>query len=57
MGITEKHRKNGDYINHYYHTPGSLCIGFVQTIKGQEVYEDYLTYDNPEEAQEAFNEL
>lgn len=53
----EKIRPNGDYVNHYYHTPGSDTIGLVQTLGRQEVNEDYLTYDSADEAQETFNNL
>lgn len=53
----EKHRQNGDYVNHYYHTPGSDTIGLVQTLGREEVNEDYLTYDSAEEAQTVFDQL
>lgn len=55
--ITSKHRKNGDYTNHYFHTPGNAFIGLIQKQGNTVVYEDCISYDSPDEARKAFLNL
>ena len=53
----DKHIKNGDYVNHYHLSTGSNAIYLIQTEKNKPVFEEHITYDSPEEAEQQFNNL
>jgi hypothetical protein len=53
--VENKFRKNGDYVNRYYYKKGSSFIRVVQKYGTVTVADEYVEYDNPEEAQAVFN--